>query len=123
MDPYLYIDTQVIERIAQLLSEDKRKDFIREMIQLYITLGKAVLPELRKALDAKNIGEVESQAHRLKGSSANIGAKTVAHLCNDIENLASEGKLPQKPHDVLKQLEEAYDKTLQELRSLAGSFR
>ncbi len=56
--------------------------------------------------DATGVAEV---AHSLKGSSVNVGAKSLGKLCSDIMGCARDGKLD-KAKDVLPELNSEFKK-------------
>jgi CheY-like chemotaxis protein len=86
------IDQSVLDIIRDLEDEDD-PDMLAEILGLY--LGKA--PELLQALEAavagKDAESLRIAAHTLKSSSANVGARTLADLCRELEELGRTGSL------------------------------
>ena len=68
-------------------------EMINVIIALFIEDASARLENLQKAIEEKNISEVEREAHSLKGSCANVGATSIAELCSRIETEAESGEL------------------------------
>ena len=70
------------------LKEIQQPAFMTELIDLFLDEAAAHLKDLHKALTRKDAVEIQRVAHRLKGSSANIGATQMAALSDELENNA-----------------------------------
>ncbi len=53
------------------------QETIDEFIESYLSLYEEILPQMRASCAVQNFQELRTQAHTLKGSSANIGAEPV----------------------------------------------
>ncbi|KAJ2450673.1 Phosphorelay intermediate protein [Coemansia sp. RSA 2336] len=83
-----------LEAFNQLLSMDDDNDedceFSRGIVQNYLQQAKTTFADMSKALKEKDLSELSSLGHFLKGSSATIGVKKVQECCKHIQYL---GKL------------------------------
>lgn len=65
-------------------------DIVVELMELYLEDASGKLAAMREDLGGNGGGSVGRLAHSLKGSSANLGARRVASLCDELERM-SEG--------------------------------
>lgn len=65
--------------------EDGEPDLIVELLDLYLDNAPAKLAAMRAALVESDTTRLKYHAHYLKGSSANLGARRVAELCDELE--------------------------------------
>lgn len=66
---------------------------VGQLITLYQDDARKLLPELRHALESGDRAGVENLAHRLRGSSGNLGTGRTAHLASTVEKLAKDDRL------------------------------
>jgi two-component system sensor histidine kinase/response regulator len=59
---------------------------------------------MRTALTQGNATQLGREAHRLRGASASVGARRMAHVCASIEERAKAGNI-EPVDDLLQQLE------------------
>jgi len=72
-------------------------------------------------IDIKDTEEIRMLAHKMKGSSANLGAKEFSKLCNKMEEKAKKGDLSDFS-DLYDQFMEIYEKTQEEFKSYLASI-
>lgn len=105
------IDLSVLLSFEEAQCEGE-PDLIVELIDLYL----ADFPQQLSAMTAGVLKDDEISlkraAHTLKGSSANLGVKSIAVLCEELEQSGS-GELTQK-RDIINRLEQIFAR----LRSL-----
>jgi HPt (histidine-containing phosphotransfer) domain-containing protein len=89
-----------IQRIQAIADGDLA--FERELIEVFLSNTEEHLEALEAALVAGNGEEVERQAHTIKGSSANAGAKGLQEIADRIERIGS----GESPAQVLERLSE-----------------
>ncbi|MFS8868521.1 PAS domain S-box protein [Synechococcus sp. H65.1] len=91
----------------------------QEMVQTYQQDSQALLGSLRQALERQDAKTVAQLAHRLKGSSSTLGAKSLAQMCQELENLSRHPSPAFVNWDTLKQalqrLEAEYQRVTLEL--------
>ena len=64
------------------------------MVELFVTQSVEQLARLRAAVKARDASAVRNLAHALRGSSGNLGAPTMAELCLQLEQAASDPERP-----------------------------
>lgn len=79
------------EALAEL--KDVLEDEFGILIQTYINDSRERLETLRKTLTTGEQGVFASAAHSFKGSSINIGAARLGHLCAEAEAAGKEDRL------------------------------
>lgn len=62
-------------------------DIVVELMELYLEDASGKLAAMREDLTGKGGGSVSRLAHSLRGSSANLGARRVAALCEELERM------------------------------------
>lgn len=73
------------------LQKTTGRDFLSEVINLYINDTPGRLEGLRQALADQDVSTAERLAHSIKGSSSNIGAPIVEHVAAELEDRLAEG--------------------------------
>jgi HPt (histidine-containing phosphotransfer) domain-containing protein len=66
-------------------------DIVVELMELYLEDASDKLAAMREELAEEGGGSVGRLAHSLKGSSANLGARRVAALCEELERMGEGG--------------------------------
>lgn len=74
-----------------LLSEDN-PEFEIELLQLFLDDSITHMRELERAIARHDLPQVERAAHHLKGASANIGAKAMHTVAEQMEHQARQGR-------------------------------
>jgi len=82
----LILDKSYLEALAKL-DPDPKQEFIKELVKMFISLMPDQLASMRAALNSNNSIEAKNIAHRLKSSSANLGASRLAKACEFLEHL------------------------------------
>jgi PAS domain S-box-containing protein len=99
------LDARVVRQLREL-DRDAERGFLRNVVEAFVDTA---LPQPAALAQAAGTGDAEAMAtiaHRLKGSSSNIGAKKVSEICATIEDLVSTGDIAAAGH-LVKSLEEA----------------
>lgn len=65
-----------------------------EVVQLFVDNASVRISELHSAVHDNNLNSIESAAHSLKGSSANLGAKKLSSMCGGIVDMARKNNIP-----------------------------
>jgi HPt (histidine-containing phosphotransfer) domain-containing protein len=98
--------------------EDLRRDGAdQEIIDLYVEEATALLARIRAAVEHGDAGELRKAAHALKGSSNDLGVRTVAALSSELDQHARRGVgggVVVTP--LVRRLEVEVDRALKELR-------
>jgi HPt (histidine-containing phosphotransfer) domain-containing protein len=73
--------------------EEYGKDFLIELIDVYLVDASKRVVELRRALETSDLEAFIRQAHTLKSSSAEVGAIELAGMAKEMESLGRSGRL------------------------------
>ncbi len=79
------LDNSAIERIKKMADSDQT--FIVKLLDLYFDQSESNINEIMNLISTEEFEKASASAHKLKGSSLNIGAKAIAELCLEIEKL------------------------------------
>jgi CheY-like chemotaxis protein/HPt (histidine-containing phosphotransfer) domain-containing protein len=66
-------------------------DLLEEIAHIFADECAKTMPEIRDALDRPDAHQLEQLAHRLKGSSSNLGARLLAQAAGELELMARAG--------------------------------
>lgn len=72
-------------------------EFMRELVDLFLEDAAERLRELERAMSSQDIDQLGKCAHKLKGSSANVGADHMSHLAKTLEEKAKQSDLSEAP--------------------------
>lgn len=91
----------------QRVSEKVGNNLLEEVISLFFENSPTLIAQIREAIHDKRGDQIESLAHKLKGSARNLGAIIMADHCTKLENL---GELSQfsESHGLIDQIEEDF---------------
>ena len=90
-----------MERAREASMDDE--EFLLELLDIFLSDTPKQLHLLRKAIESGDAESAANAAHRMKGSSGNVGAVSLGELCEQIEAAGREGRsevLPALFHDV-----------------------
>ena len=80
-----HLDPKALEKLRNLQKVGKPNIVVR-IVQTYLRHTPALLDDLRNAVTSGEATVIEQVAHGLKSSSSNVGALTLAELCQDMED-------------------------------------
>lgn len=86
------LDPSYLESLRRLEAATGKK-IVAEVVAHYLAESPRRLARMREALASGDAADFRFVAHSLKGSSAQIGAVTVAEKCQEIEHRAAGGTL------------------------------
>ncbi len=86
------IDQAVLDVIRDMEDEDD-PDMLAEIIGLYLNQAPELLQAQQTAIVNEDAESLRIAAHTLKSSSANVGARVLADLCRELEELGRAGSL------------------------------
>lgn len=110
------IDSSIIQNIIELGGEDG-KDFLKEIIELYIGQYPELLEGIKDNAQKNENVPMWQSAHALKGASLNIGAKEIASICKEIEMKGKANEMG-NIQELIAKLENIYPLTINELKKL-----
>ncbi len=107
-----------VEHIREATMGDD--EFLAELIDLFLDDTPGQLEALRKAVRAGDAESAASAAHRLKGSSGNLGAESLSALCLHVEK-SSRGQQEELPK-LVEQVDEEFNQVREILTNLRGEL-
>jgi len=113
------LDPVTISGLRSLSGEDE-PDFLKDLIDIYFKDAEELLATLRKSIATTDITGLEYAAHRLKGSSGNLGAMTLMGMLQKLEDAAEEGRLDLAPQ-LFAKIEAEYQRVELALRAEVGT--
>ncbi|NJR58776.1 MAG: Hpt domain-containing protein [Cyanobacteria bacterium CRU_2_1] len=72
--------------------EDKADNIVRQLVQIYLEDAPDLLQTIELAIYQEDVALLKRAVHNLKGSSASLGAMTLASICQELETLAKTGR-------------------------------
>ena len=104
------------------MAQGKDIEFLEEILDLLKITVPPSLDNMRNSVSGQNLKQLQFEAHRLKGTSGNLGAQSVQDLCNQLQNLQS----LTNPKDVslmIDNISVGFDNIRKELESLLHTKR
>ena len=105
-----------LEHIREVTMGDD--EFLAELIDLFLNDTPTQLQALRNAVGTGDAEGVAAAAHRLKGSSGNMGAESLSALCLHVEKSSSGNQL-----EGLPQLVEEVGEEFAQVREILTNLR
>ncbi len=96
------IDQKSLDNIRSLQMEGA-PDILAQIIQIYLGDTPKLLKKIEEGIARGDAAAVQTAAHSLKSSSANLGALQLSTLCKAMENCGREAALDEAPQ-LLKQI-------------------
>ncbi len=109
------IDYVVLESLREL-QEEGEPDILAELVEMFVSDTEPRLAALREAVESGDASGVEQTAHALKGSTGNMGARSMA-LAADLQDIGASGDLAGAARK-LERLEEEYNRVRPALAEL-----
>ncbi len=69
-------------------------EFIRELVQEFVPAARSDVAEIHAAIGGAEAERVRSASHKLKGSSALVGARRLVELCRQLEAAGDKADWP-----------------------------
>ncbi|MCE9536556.1 MAG: response regulator, partial [Nitrospirae bacterium] len=103
VEPTGLVDYTAWEPI-RMLKRPGHPDPLAKLLATYVEDSRTLVGQLRQAITAKDSAMLHALAHRLKSSSATLGALTLAAHCKELEALGRERRIETAP-DRFRELE------------------
>jgi HPt (histidine-containing phosphotransfer) domain-containing protein len=100
---------ELLERV------DGEKEFLAELIEIFINNIPEQLSEIQKAVDNRNSEELEKSAHKLKGAISNFGEKAAFEAALQLEMMGRNNRLDG--------VEEVYNTLIKDVECLANALK
>lgn len=81
-----YIDWSIFSQILEMDEDEDEHDFSSGIILNYFEQAETTFDQIQTALEQKNLSELSSLGHFLKGSSAALGLTKVQNSCEKIQH-------------------------------------
>lgn len=109
-----------IPKMLEQLSGLYGRETVLELIDIYIKSSQELITKIQSARERGDLPAVNSNAHSLKSSSANLGAERLSATCLRLEKSSS---LTSEVSTLFDQLQDEWDKTLSTLKGWQESHR
>jgi two-component system, sensor histidine kinase and response regulator len=110
------LDHSVLEHLRSLQSKDE-PHLLRELIQMFLEDTEERIEKLREAVREEDLESLRHEAHSLRGSSANMGAPTIARISRELEHAGDSGN-PEKASELLGTLEQEFGRVRPALQTV-----
>jgi HPt (histidine-containing phosphotransfer) domain-containing protein len=102
-------------------SANGNNEFIKKMINLFLTTSYASINNLKFHLNRKNNEQLEKTAHRMIGSYKQMGVVRIAALLKELESVATQnehnGETRKLVNEIEKESEELFESLKKELNN------
>lgn len=102
------LDNVVLDSLREL-QDAGEPNFLSDLVEIYFSDAPLFLATMRTAVVEENAKMLFQAAHTFKGSSANIGAKSVAALCRTLEHLGRSGTT-EGAEELVQKIEVEYER-------------
>jgi HPt (histidine-containing phosphotransfer) domain-containing protein len=109
------IDRAVLNELQETTGNDPA--FLADLIDAYLDDAVGLLRSMDEAIRDANAGELRRAAHSLKSSSATLGARKLAGVCQEVEQQGRNGLL-EGTLERLAEIQAAFGDVERELRAL-----
>jgi len=100
-----HFDLSLLSDLEEVLDEKQ----LSEVITLFIENTIQRIAELNAALNDMDLKKIETAAHSLKGSSANLAAKKMSLMCGDIVGEVRRGVVPSNSENRMVEIENEFN--------------
>src|SRR5947209_6497061 len=107
------LDPAVLAELRQFQGEGE-PDIVQELAEAFQFETPPLLEALHVAVREQQAEALKRAAHNLKGSSYNLGARTMATLSSELESLGKQGTV-EGAAELVAQLEQEYQRVCQAL--------
>ncbi len=101
------IDRSALDAI-RALQRPGHPDIVARIVSQYVETSREMVERIRRAVLSKDAAELRASAHRLKSSSAQLGAAALAADCRELEMMGASQQLD-RAGAVLGQFEQHYE--------------
>jgi HPt (histidine-containing phosphotransfer) domain-containing protein len=84
------IDTNILGKVREMLGQNATQ-LLSNVIDLYLDDVQGLLAAMRTGMNQGDTGAVRRAAHKLKSTSAVLGATALAHWCDELEQIGRAG--------------------------------
>jgi HPt (histidine-containing phosphotransfer) domain-containing protein len=107
------VDLAVLESLQVMLGNDQQ--IFTKVVQCYLLESPQIVKDISTSIQNQDIVMLEHTAHKLKSSSAAMGAVRLSQICLQLEIIGQSGNL-QDTQEILTQLIQEYENVEKVLR-------
>ncbi|KAL4064850.1 signal transduction histidine kinase [Scleroderma yunnanense] len=116
------INQEVFDQILEL--DDEEQTFSSDMIKEYFKQAEATFKKMDDSFAKKDLRELSSLGHFLKGSSASIGVAQVEYTCEEIQHLGKvDSEDPKVSEDALAKIKPLLSRVKSEYNTAAKRLK
>ena len=104
------IDQDVIDSLTEIGD----KEFLVELIDIFLSQSKGLIQEIIKAVGECNASDLMKSSHKLKGSCLNLGANDLGNICHQLEAKGKENDFSNIAQ-IIQPLDSVYQQTCEAL--------
>ncbi len=95
------------------------EEFLRQLLRMFLARSSHMVQEIASAVEQRDARRLEQSAHRLKGTAANLCARTLALLASQLEAMGHSRRL-EETRPLIPELREAVTLLTDEMERLLG---
>ncbi|KAF3175717.1 hypothetical protein TWF106_009059 [Orbilia oligospora] len=103
-----YVDVETFEQILEMDDGDPDQEFSRGLVTGFFEQANSTFDEMDESIQKKDLAQLSSLGHFLKGSSATLGLFRVRDTCEKIQHLGAlkdeTGNLDIKEEEALRKI-------------------
>ena len=107
-------------KLAELAQFGGGLNFLEKLVSGFDSDSRQLVHKLRTAVQQKDYPQMQSYAHALKGTAAQLGATRIESLCNKIERTRPQEMESPRALQLLDELDKVFDRTVAALRDYLG---
>jgi two-component system, sensor histidine kinase and response regulator len=96
---------------------------LKEILRLFVQEMPVYIKKLKTVVRQGDLTAIFSQAHKMKGTAANIGAVSLQQLFFELEEACNQGETVERMNQLLSRIEAVYSKTDLEIRAFIDGVR
>lgn len=112
---FKHINPQILKAIAH---HSHNRQLPAELVKIFAEDVQPLLVRFGAALESRDLESLQFLAHRIKGSSLNVGAKAMSELCAQLESALARKLDANQARSLLKKLESAKAETMLEFQRM-----
>jgi PAS domain S-box-containing protein len=101
------LDLSVLDELASLDSGSD-SGIVQELVNLFVTTFPEKIESLKTFLVSKEYGKINKEAHSMKSSAGNLGAKHLSKLCNELEDF-HDWESPNRAQNLIEKIEAEFE--------------
>jgi HPt (histidine-containing phosphotransfer) domain-containing protein len=98
-NPEKYVDLTYVKALS-----NGNKDFVNQMIQIFIDQTPETLSTMEMHLGTLNLGALKASAHKMKSSVTIMGIKELEKMINELEEICSKNSGTEQLPEILNKI-------------------